>query len=52
MSITKKSTPVCNFYDEKQISESSKKLYISKLKKLNDGTIPTKMDFLKKKDTY
>jgi len=50
MSITKKSTPVCNFYDEKQISESSKKLYISKLKKLNDGTIPTKMDFLKKKE--
>ena len=50
MSITKKSTPVCNFYDEKQISESSKKLYISKLKKLNDGTIPTKIDFLKKKE--
>ena len=50
MSITKKTTPVCNFYDEKQISESSKKLYISKLKKLNDGTIPTKMDFLKKKE--
>ena len=50
MSITKKSTPVCNFYDEKQISESSKKLYISKLKKLNGGVVPTKMDFLKKKE--
>ena len=49
MSITKKTTPVCNFYDEKQISESSKKLYISKLKKLN-GSIPTKIDFLKKKE--
>ena len=50
MSIKKKITPVCPFFDEKQISESSKKLYISKLKKLNDGVVPTDFKFLKKKE--
>jgi len=48
MSISKK--PLCPFFDNRSISESSKKLYISKLKKLNDGKIPTSLDFLKNTD--
>lgn len=44
--IKKSVEPVCNFFDERPISESSKKLYISKLKKLN-GSVPTSLDFLK-----
>jgi hypothetical protein len=44
--IKKSVEPVCNFFDDRPISESSKKLYISKLKKLN-GSVPTTLDFLK-----
>lgn len=44
--IKKSVEPVCNFFDDRPISESSKKLYISKLKKLN-GSVPTSLDFLK-----
>jgi len=43
--IKKSVEPVCPFFDDRAISESSKKLYISKLKKLN-GSIPTTLDFL------
>jgi len=46
MSIKKSVSPVCTFFDDRPISESSKKLYISKLKKLN-GSVPTTLDFLK-----
>jgi hypothetical protein len=49
MSIKKSVEPVCNFFDDRPISESSKKLYISKLKKLN-GSVPTSLEFLKDKD--
>jgi hypothetical protein len=44
--IKKSVEPVCPFFDNHQISESSKKLYISKLKKLN-GSVPTSLEFLK-----
>lgn len=47
--IKKSVEPVCNFFDDRPISESSKKLYISKLKKLN-GSVPTSLEFLKDKD--
>jgi hypothetical protein len=47
--IKKSVSPVCTFFDDRPISESSKKLYISKLKKLN-GSVPTTLDFLKDKD--
>jgi len=50
MSIKKSVSPVCPFFNEKQISDSSKKLYISKLKKLNEGVVPTDFKFLKKKE--
>lgn len=49
MSIKKAVKPVCPFFDSKEISDSSKKLYISKLKKLNGG-IPTDFKFLKDKE--
>jgi len=47
MSIKKAVKPVCPFFDDRQISDSSKKLYISKLKKLNGGTVPVDFKFLK-----
>ena len=50
MSIKKKVTFVCPFFDGKNITDSSKKLYISKLKKLNDGVVPVTFDFLKDRD--
>ena len=42
--------PVCRFFDDKEISESSKRLYCSKLKKLNQGVPPTDFTFLKDKE--
>jgi len=49
MSILKK--PVCLFYENRKISDSSKRLYISKLKKLNGNVIPTSLEFLKNTDS-
>ena len=50
MSIKKSIKPVCTFFDGRQISDSSKKLYVSKLKKLNGGVIPVDFKFLKDKE--
>ena len=41
--------PVCPFFEGKDISDSSKRLYCSKLKKLNGGVEPTDFKFLKDK---
>ena len=49
MSIKKVVKPVCPFFDNHTISDSSKKLYISKLKSLA-GVVPTDFKFLKDKD--
>ena len=50
MSIKKKVSFVCPFFDGKNITDSSKKLYISKLKKLNNNVVPVTFDFLKDRD--
>lgn len=50
MSIKMKVKKVCPFFDDKDITDSSKRLYCSKLKKLNDGVPPTDFKFLKDKE--
>lgn len=50
MSIKLNVKPVCPFFDGKEISDSSKRLYCSKLKKLNSGVTPTDFKFLKDKE--
>ena len=50
MSIRKKVTFTCPFFDGKNITDSSKKLYVSKLKKLNDNVVPVTFDFLKDRE--